>query len=145
MVHRDGEMFALRCCRCLKDRKPAQWKWNGLTVGQVQKQVCAVEVHINRSAFHSHVLSESHPPTIGCSGVAFKEGGRKRSAPALKCRFASMAPISPREVASRTLALALLAALEKRGPSYQATGEWSDFNGHILHRPRITTPQRKRS
>jgi hypothetical protein len=71
----------LRCCRCLEDRKPAQWKWDGLAVGQVEKQVCAVEVHVHRSAIHGHLRTRV-PQTIGRGGLMSKESRGKQRNPA---------------------------------------------------------------
>jgi hypothetical protein len=57
-VQRDGKTSALRCCGCLQDRKPDQREFNGLPIGQVEKQVPAVEMHTYRSAVHGRLLNE---------------------------------------------------------------------------------------
>jgi len=59
-VHRDSEVLTLRYRGCLQNRKPVQRELHRSTVGQVEKQVRAVEAHVQRSAFHGRLPNENH-------------------------------------------------------------------------------------
>src|SRR5260370_26982280 len=78
VVHGNGEVLALRCRSCLKDRKPVQREWDRPTVGEVQDHVGTDESYVNRIGLHGYLPNEKSHDRIARSGVGFKNSGGGR-------------------------------------------------------------------
>jgi hypothetical protein len=75
VVNGNGEVLALRCRSCLKDRKPAQREWDCPTVGEVQDHVGTGESYINRIGVHGNLRNEKSHDRVGQSALGFKNSG----------------------------------------------------------------------